>query len=46
MPVSAGKLPALEECVGRVPAPVKAALDELFRAKFVAVRRFPELTKS
>jgi hypothetical protein len=33
------ELPPLEELVERVPAEVRAALDELFRAKFVAVRR-------
>ena len=34
------KLPALEELVGRVPPDVMALLDDLFRAKFTAVRKF------
>jgi hypothetical protein len=33
------KLPALEELVARVPPPVLAILDDLFRAKFTGVRR-------
>ncbi|HVW21293.1 MAG TPA: hypothetical protein VHC86_08760 [Opitutaceae bacterium] len=37
----AGSLPPLEELAGRVPPAVRAALDELFRAKFSAVRRIP-----
>jgi hypothetical protein len=37
----AGALPPLEELAGRVPAAVRAALDDLFRAKFSAVRRIP-----
>jgi hypothetical protein len=36
----AEKLPALEELVGRVPPAVMALLDDLFRAKFTAVRKF------
>jgi hypothetical protein len=32
-------LPALDELVARVPAEARAALDDLFRAKFTAVRR-------
>ena len=32
-------LPALDELVARVPAETRAALDDLFRAKFTAVRR-------
>lgn len=35
-------LPALDELVKRIPADVRATLDELFRAKFVAVRRLPK----
>jgi hypothetical protein len=34
------KLPPLEDLVLRVPAEVRAVLDELFRAKFTKVRRF------
>ncbi|HEX3730238.1 MAG TPA: hypothetical protein VHV47_10565 [Opitutaceae bacterium] len=36
-----GDLPALAELAGRVPPAVRAAMDELFRAKFSAVRRIP-----
>lgn len=39
--VSEGSLPPMEELVNRIPASAREALDELFRAKFVAVRRFP-----
>jgi hypothetical protein len=41
-PVRTEKLPALDELVARVPANVAALLDDLFRAKFTAVRRYPE----
>jgi hypothetical protein len=34
-----GGLPPLEELVARIPIEARAALDELFRAKFVGVRR-------
>lgn len=34
------KLPALDELVGRIPPGVMALLDDLFRAKFTAVRKF------
>jgi len=40
-PVLGDRLPALDELVARVPAGVRDVLDELFRAKFTAVRRFP-----
>ena len=35
-------LPALGELVARVPAEVRDALEDLFRAKFVAVKRVPK----
>ena len=35
-------LPTLETLIRRIPAETRAALDELFRAKFIAVRRVPE----
>jgi len=35
-------LPPLDPLVARLPAEVRAALDELFRAKFTAVRLVPE----
>jgi hypothetical protein len=31
----------LDELVARIPDPVREALDELFRARFIAVRRYP-----
>jgi hypothetical protein len=34
-----GELPALEPLVARVPAEVREALDDLFRAKFTRVQR-------
>lgn len=36
------KLPVLDTLVARLPAGTRAALDELFRAKFTFVRRVPE----
>jgi hypothetical protein len=33
-------LPAVETLVPRIPAGLRTALDELFRAKFTKVRRF------
>jgi hypothetical protein len=35
-------LPPLDDLVARIPAEVRAVIDELFRAKFVAVRRMPK----
>lgn len=37
----AGPLPALDELVARIPQSTRALIDELFRAKFVGVRRIP-----
>jgi len=34
-------LPPLDDLVKRLPPAVREALDDLFRAKFVAVRRVP-----
>lgn len=36
---SRGELPPLDELVNRIPAEARELLDELFRARFVAVRR-------
>jgi hypothetical protein len=36
------KLPPLEDLVEMVPAPVREILDDLFRAKFSAVRKFTD----
>ncbi|HYC70899.1 MAG TPA: hypothetical protein VEB66_06815 [Opitutaceae bacterium] len=38
----ATSLPPLEDLVNRIPAPTRALLDELFRAKFVTVKRVPK----
>lgn len=35
-------LPRLDELVNRIPENVRAALDDLFRARFVTVKRFPK----
>jgi len=35
-------LPPLDQLVKRIPAEVRATLDDLFRAKFVTVRRMPK----
>ncbi len=35
-------LPALEELVKRIPADVRSNLEDLFRARFVAVKRVPK----
>lgn len=40
-PEPATALPSLEGLVERVPTEVKAALDDLFRARFVRVTRIP-----
>jgi hypothetical protein len=36
------KLPALDELVARIPADVRETLEELFRARFVTVKRVPK----
>lgn len=35
-------LPPLDELVKRIPEEVRTTLDDLFRAKFIAVRRVPK----
>lgn len=35
-------LPALDELVKRIPPDVRETLDDLFRAKFITVRRVPK----
>ncbi|MBL9214347.1 MAG: hypothetical protein JNG83_02605 [Opitutaceae bacterium] len=35
-------LPPMDELVNRIPAPVREAMEELFRARFVTVRRLPK----
>ena len=34
-------LPPLDDLVARIPAPTRALFDELFRAKFITVKRVP-----
>ncbi len=34
-------LPALDELVGRIPLEVRESLEDLFRARFVTVKRLP-----
>ena len=34
-------LPPMEDLVQRIPAPVREAVEELFRARFVTVKRIP-----
>jgi hypothetical protein len=36
---NAGPMPALDELIARIPAQSRALLEELFKAKFVGVRR-------
>jgi hypothetical protein len=36
-----GPLPALDGLVARIPDPVREALDDLFRVKFINVQRMP-----
>lgn len=38
----AAPLPALDSLVQRIPPHVRETLDDLFRARFVAVKRVPE----
>ncbi len=40
--IDEGPLPNLQNLVDRIPLDAKAALDELFRARFVSVKRIPE----
>jgi hypothetical protein len=41
LPAEEGSLPPLDDLVQRIPAPTRALLDELFRAKFITVKRLP-----
>ena len=40
-PEEKGDLPPMEDLVQRIPAPTRALVEELFRARFVTVRRIP-----
>ena len=37
-----GSLPPLEDLVKRIPMPTRDLMEELFRAKFVTVKRVPK----
>jgi hypothetical protein len=37
-----GELPPMEDLVKRIPAPTRALMEELFRARFVTVKRVPK----
>ena len=39
---SQGGLPPMEDLVRRIPMPTRDLLEELFRAKFVTVKRVPQ----
>jgi hypothetical protein len=39
---TAGDLPPLEDLVKRIPMPARDLMEELFRAKFVTVKRVPK----
>jgi hypothetical protein len=40
-PEERGELPPMEDLVKRIPMPTRDLLEELFRAKFVTVKRLP-----
>lgn len=40
-PEESGELPPMEDLVKRIPMPTRDLLEELFRAKFVTVKRVP-----
>jgi hypothetical protein len=37
-----GDLPPMEDLVKRIPAPARELMEELFRARFVTVKRVPQ----
>ncbi len=37
-----GELPPMEDLVKRIPAPARELMEELFRARFVTVKRLPK----
>jgi hypothetical protein len=37
-----GELPPMDDLVQRIPGPVREALEELFRARFIGVKRIPQ----
>lgn len=41
-PVERGDLPPMEDLVKRIPMPTRDLMEELFRAKFITVKRIPQ----
>jgi hypothetical protein len=41
-PEQKGNLPPMEDLVKRIPAPTRELMEELFRARFVTVKRVPK----
>jgi len=37
-----GDLPPMDDLVKRIPAPVRETMEELFRARFITVKRIPQ----
>ena len=42
VPEEKGELPPMEDLVKRIPMPTRDLLEELFRARFVTVKRLPQ----
>ena len=41
-PEEKGSLPPMEDLVKRIPMPARDLMEELFRAKFITVKRIPQ----
>ena len=41
-PEEKGSLPPMEDLVKRIPMPARDLMEELFRAKFITVKRMPQ----
>jgi hypothetical protein len=41
-PEDKGDLPPMEDLIKRIPSPAREAMEELFRARFVTVKRIPQ----
>ena len=42
LPEEKGDLPPMEDLVKRIPMPARDLMEELFRARFVTVKRIPQ----
>ena len=42
LPEDKASLPPMEDLVNRIPMPARDLLEELFRAKFITVKRIPQ----